>query len=291
MMFRSKTHFLPCDCRSGSLLRFSLGTRRKGFGLTEVVAALLILGFFSSGMMVVINGCMAWAANSAIRMQAFEVARDNMEKLLSLTSVEEVSEGGESEKYPEIRWQTDVETFYEPVSNRMWARAVCSAQYYDAEGEEQTIELEHWLASISKEQLLAIMERDEAAQEKLAGQIFETIEEAALYAGIDPEIIEDWIDKGMKVLPDGSIPKDNVDDYKEYDGNPPPEIVSDQIETPEDLVPPESPGQNTSDEQEWTEAEIEAWYNEVNPTTGMTNRAIEENPDEFWRRVMEKLGK
>jgi hypothetical protein len=285
MMFRSKTHFLPCVCRSGSLLRFSAGARRKGFGLMEVVAALLILGFFSSGMMVVINGCIAWAANSAMRMQAFEVARDNMEKLLSMASVEEVSESGESEKYPEIGWQTDVETFYEPVTNRMWARAVCSAQYYDAEGEEQTIELEHWLASISKEQLQALLERDDAAQEKLAGQVFDTIEAAAAYAGVDVETIEQWIDKGLVPLEDGSIPKHNLDIFMGNNGNPPAEQIQSQIETEAEL----QQQQDTSDGQEPTIADQEAWLDEVNPLTGMTNREIEENPDEFWRRIGELL--
>lgn len=250
MMFRSKTRFQPGVCRSGTFLHRSQRARRKGFGLAEVIAALVILGLFSSGMMVVINGCTAWAANSAMRMQAFEVARDNMEKILSLASVEETNEEGESEKYPEITWQTAVETFYEPVSNRMWARAVCSAEYSDADGEEQTIELEHWLTSISKEQMQALLERDEEAQDQLAGQVFETIEEAAVYAGVDEETIAKWIENGMKVLPDGSIPKDNLDPFKQFDGNPPPDVLLDQIETPEELMPTETPGQELPDGQE-----------------------------------------
>lgn len=249
------------------------------------MAALVILGLFSSAMMTVINGCTAWAANSAMRMQAFEVARDNMEELLSQASVEERNEEGESEKYPEITWQTAVETFYEPVSNRMWARAVCSAQYEDADGEEQTVELEHWLTNISKEQLLQIMKRDDEGQDGLSGQVFETIEEAALYAGVDEETIAQWIENGMKVLPDGSIPKDNLDLFKEYDGNPPPEIALDQIETPEELTPPEEPGQNTDGQ----EPSDDSWLDEVDPTTGMTYREIEANEDEFWKRVMEIL--
>ena len=87
-----------------------------GFGLMEAVAALVILTFFGSGVLVVINRCMAWAAESALRMQAFEVARENMEKLLASDLVKESSEYGDSEKYHDVKWQTDVETFYEPTT-------------------------------------------------------------------------------------------------------------------------------------------------------------------------------
>jgi len=286
MMFRSKISSLQRPCRKKSLLRSMRQSRRGGFGLAEVVAALVILGFFSSGMMVVINRCTAWAANSAMRMQAFEIARENMEKLLSLNSVEEVSEGGDSEKYPEIRWQTNVETFYEPVTSRMWVRAVCSTQYDDADGEEQTIELEHWLTNISKEQLLEIMARDEKDKERLAGQVFETIEEAALYAGVAVETIEEWIDKGLVPLDDGTIPKHNLDVFVDNDGNPPAEEIQSQIETEAEL---RAQQQDTPDEQDPISDGDDSWLDEIDPTTGMTHREIEENPEAFWNRVMEVL--
>lgn len=288
MMFRSKIRSLQHLCGKKSPLRSMRRSSRKGFGLAEVVAALLILGFFSSGMMVVINRCTAWAANSAIRMQAFEVARENMEKLLSLDSVEEVSEGGDSEKYPQIRWQTDVETFYEPVTSRMWVRAVCSTQYDDADGEEQTIELEHWLTNISKEQLLELTERDQKDKERLAGQVFETIEEAALYAGVEPETIEEWIDKGLVPLDDGTIPKHNLDIFVDNAGSPPAEQIQSQIETQEEL---KAQQQETPDGQEPISDGDDSWLDEIDPTTGMTHREIEENPEAFWQRVMEVLSK
>lgn len=261
--------------------------RSGGFSLAEVVAALLILGFFSSGMMVVINRCTAWAANSAIRMQAFEVARENMEELLSLDSVEETSEGGNSEKYPEIRWQTDVETFYEPVTARMWVRAVCSTQYDDADGEEQTIKLEHWLTNISKEQLLEITQRDKKDKEGLAGLVFETIEEAASYAGVDVEKIEEWIDKGLVPLDDGTIPKQNLDIFVDNAGNPPAEQIQSQIETQEEL---QQLQRDSSTGQEPTTGD-DSWRNEIDPTTGMTHGEIEDNPEKFWQKVMEVLSK
>jgi hypothetical protein len=90
-------------------------------------------------------------------MWAFEVARENMEKLLASETVSEISEYGESEKYPEIQWQTTVETFYEPLTSRIWFQAICSTQYTDTEGEEQTIELTHWLTEVSKAQLMQMI--------------------------------------------------------------------------------------------------------------------------------------
>ena len=85
---------MMCRFNTNSFLqsRRSERTRRKGFGLAEVVASLVIIGFISSGVLVVLNRCMAWAGDSSIRMHAFELARENMEKLLSLDRAEEMSE-------------------------------------------------------------------------------------------------------------------------------------------------------------------------------------------------------
>lgn len=139
---------------------------RKAFSLVEAVTALIILGLICSSVLVVINRCLAGAADSQLRMRAFEVTRENMEKLLASEAVSEVSEYGESEKYPEIQWQTTVETFYEPLTSRIWFQAICSAQYTDTEGEEQTIELTHWLTEVSKAQLIQmIKEGQEGASE------------------------------------------------------------------------------------------------------------------------------
>lgn len=132
------------------------------FSLTEVVTALIILALISSSVLVVINRCMVSAADSELRMQAFEVARDNMETLLSKNSVEESVEYGSSIKYPEVKWQTNVEMFYEPtVTEQMqiWVRGICSAEYTDTAGEEQTVELTHWLTSLTKEQLLEMFQQ------------------------------------------------------------------------------------------------------------------------------------
>jgi hypothetical protein len=127
----------------------------------EVVTALIILGLVCSSVLAVINRCLTAAADSELRMRAFDVARENVEKLLASESVSETSDYGESERYPEIQWQTTVETFYEPLTSRIWFQAVCSAQYTDTEGDEQTIELTHWLTEVSKSHLIQMIEEGE----------------------------------------------------------------------------------------------------------------------------------
>jgi prepilin-type N-terminal cleavage/methylation domain-containing protein len=143
-------------CRSKKIAK-----TKPAFSLVEVMAALAILALVSSSVLVVINRCVASVADSALRMQAFEVARENMEKLLASPLVQEGVEFGQSDKHPGIEWQKVVETFYEPITAEMWVRGVCSAWYIDAEGQEQTVELTHWLADLTEGQLLDIMTREE----------------------------------------------------------------------------------------------------------------------------------
>ncbi|MHC4618052.1 MAG: prepilin-type N-terminal cleavage/methylation domain-containing protein [Planctomycetota bacterium] len=200
---------------------------RRGFSLPEVMAALMILAFVSTSVVVVINRCINAAADATLRMRAFEVARDNMEKLLAAEQVTEMTEYGASEIYPEIEWETAVEAFYEPVTSRMWIQAVCSAEYVDTEGEIQTVEMTHWLTNLTKQQVLRLMEETEEEKRKLAEaeQLVETTEEAADYLGVDVETIEAWAADGMPRTKDGSYIKLYLDVYDEYDGYPPPEAL------------------------------------------------------------------
>ncbi len=206
-------------CRSKRNLLSAL-PKCKGFSLPEVVAALIILGLVSSSVLVVINRCMVSAADSALRMRAFEVARENMEALLSRDSVKEMVEYGSSDKYPGIEWQTVVETFYEPITARMWIQAVCSAEYTDTDNEVQTIELTNWLTNMSKEDVRKILEEQQKEEERLAEQIIETEEEAADYAGVDQQTIQQWVENGMLKTEDGYYIKNQLDLYIDNDGNP-----------------------------------------------------------------------
>lgn len=155
--------------RKPNTIRYALNTK-KAFGLIETVAALAILALVSSSVLVVINRCMASATNSAMRMKAFEVARENMETLLAKNSVAEMVEYGNSDKYPEIQWQTTIETFYEPITARMWIQAICSAEYADTTNDTQSVEFTHWLTNLTKTQLLQIIEEKQKEKEQSAKQ-------------------------------------------------------------------------------------------------------------------------
>jgi len=211
------------DCRtiarrSGIKIKLNAGRYATAFSLLEVIAALVILALVSSSVLVVINRCMGSAADSALRMQAFELARENMETLLSKDSVSVKVEYGASDKYPQIQWQTVMEAFYESVTERMWLQATCSAEYTDSAGEQQTVELTHWLTDLTKKQMLEIIQQQR--KEVSAEQIIENIEQAAEYAGVDVETIEQWVENGMPVTEDGYLIKEQLDLYKKSDGKP-----------------------------------------------------------------------
>ena len=127
----------------------------------EVVAALTILVFLTISILTVYDRCMSAAADLTLKMQAFEVARENMENLLSTESVELKVENGQSELYPDILWQTSVESFYEPQTSRTWLQATCSVNYLDTSGNEQMIELKHWLTELSQEDLMKMADQNE----------------------------------------------------------------------------------------------------------------------------------
>ena len=242
--------------------------RKKAFSLVEVLMAVAILALTCSSVLVVIERCVTSATESALRMRAFEVARDNMEKLLASSSVKESIEYGQSEKYPDIGWQTVVETFYEPITARMWIRGVCSAQYTDSDDEEQTIELTHWLTDLTKEQLLQIEQRDEEELEDLAAELIETLEDAADYAGVNVETIEQWLQNGLLTTEDGSFIKDNLDLYMRDNGNPSEEEKSQQAKSLADLKNKRSQSEDGS--------ASEAWKDEIDPKTGLTYGELEQ---------------
>ena len=130
------------------------------FSLVEVAVALLILAIITSSVLVVMNRCIDSVINSRSKIEAFELARENMERLLASSSVKEQIEYGTSETNPDMQWETVIENFYEPTTKRMWIRAICSASYTDSSDEEQKVELEHWLTSLSKQQMLQILAQD-----------------------------------------------------------------------------------------------------------------------------------
>ncbi|MHC4544134.1 MAG: type IV pilus modification PilV family protein [Planctomycetota bacterium] len=227
MVCRRSLHLTPHVIRD---------TREKAFTLAETVAAVMILAFISTSVLIVINRYIASAADSILRMQAFEVARKNMEELLTSDSVEESVEYGTSEMYPDIQWETVVESFYVPLDSKMWIQAICSAEYIDSENLVQTVELTHWLTDVSKAELLKILAQQE---EELAAQIIETLEEAAVYAGVDEQTIQQWVDNGMLLTEDDQYLMSQLDLYRDTDGNPTIEDRRRLTEADDDIIAPE----------------------------------------------------
>ncbi len=261
MIFRSKTS----------------GVHKRAFSLVEVSAALIIVALVSSGVMIVIDRCAASGTNSILQMQAFEVARENMERLLARDSLKETVDYGDSELYPGITWETTVETFYEPITARMWVQGVCVARFEDTEGQEQTVELTHWLTDVSKDQLLKMMNEQDPEQESLAGQLIEAVEDAALYAGVDVETIEQWIDNGMLVTDDGSFVKGNLDIYMLSNGNPTPEQQQRQVSSQAEIMAQQ---EKMDDIRAMGQRE---GLDEIDPKTGLTYRELEQMDfSEIW---------
>jgi len=137
----------------------------KAFTLIEVTVALIILGMITATVLVVVNRAIDTVVLWQTKMQAFDIARENMEKILVQSAVSDSVEYGISEENPDITWETTVESFYEPITNNMWVRAVCSAEFTDDNGEEQKIELTHWLTSLNKDQILQILEQKQRESE------------------------------------------------------------------------------------------------------------------------------
>jgi len=183
--------------------------------------------FVSSSVLVVVDRCVVAAADSTLRMEAFTLARENMEKILTSNSVSETVEYGVSDTNPNISWQTVIEAFSEPVEGNMWIRAVCSAEFKDAAGETQTVKLEHWLGELTQQQADQLSGQEDLEQLAVE-QLIETPEEAAQYAGVSAETIEQWIEDGLLTADDGRFIKYNLDIYKRSQGNPSEQDKADQ---------------------------------------------------------------
>lgn len=200
--------------------RSSSAFRNQAFTLVESMAAVTLLAFIGISVWVVLERCTASAADSVQRMRAFEIARENMEKILGLDSVQETTEYGTSEKFPDIRWQTTIESFYEPLASHMWVRAVCSAEYTDTSGETKNVELINWLTKLSDTQMAQLAQKSELQKQQLAKHIIATEELAAEFAGVDVETIRQWVKNGMPMTDAGEYLKPWLDLYLQTDGNP-----------------------------------------------------------------------
>lgn len=209
--------------------------RAGAFTLLEVVTSLVILAFASSSVLIVMNRCMAAAANSAFQIAAFQTARENLEKLLASDTLGEQVEYGTSDRYPGIAWRTVVEAFSEPAMGQMWLRAVCSAEYIDPIGETQTVELVHWITTLTDQQAEQLL-GEEDLETLSAEQLLDSVEDAAGYAGVDADTIGKWVENGLLVTDDGAFIKHNLDIYIRSQGSPTEEEKGLQVESIEALA-------------------------------------------------------
>jgi prepilin-type N-terminal cleavage/methylation domain-containing protein len=206
-----------------------------GFTLLEVLAALAILALASSSVLIVIDRCVASASDSSLRMEAFELARENLEKILVRDSVEENVDYGTSEKYSDISWQTVIEGFPEPVTGQMWIRAISSAEYIDSKGDKQKVELVHWLSQLTDQQAGALVAQGDLEKLEME-QVMSTDEEAAAYAHIDTDTLRQWAENGLVKTKDGTFLRYNLDVFIRSKGNPTPEEKAEQVESVQDLA-------------------------------------------------------
>lgn len=139
--------------------------RRNGFTIVEVSAALVLLGLLLASTLMLMNRYVDTVIDFRLREKAFELARSNMEQLLSETKLSDKDDYGTDEFNPELDWETMVEPFFEPVTNQMWIRAVCTAGFLDTKGERQDVELEHWITNLTPEQVKQITAQQKAEQE------------------------------------------------------------------------------------------------------------------------------
>ena len=128
-----------------------------------------------------------------------------------------------------------IEAFSEPVTGQMWVRAVCSADYIDSAGQTQTVELVHWIGSLTDQQANELLE-DEDLEALAAEQLIDTVEQAAEYAGVDEATIEAWIEKGLQVTDDGAFIQYNLEIFMRSSGEPADVDIARQVKSIEELA-------------------------------------------------------
>jgi prepilin-type N-terminal cleavage/methylation domain-containing protein len=215
--------------------RAARGPAEPGFSLLEVLTALAILALASSSVLLVIDRCVNSASDSALRMEAFRLVRENLEQVLVRDSVEESIEYGASDLYPDISWETVIEAFPEPVNGQMWVRAICLAEYTDSRDEAQKVELIHWISALTDQQAGALLNEEEMAKLE-AEQILATAEDAAQYARINVETLELWIENGLLTTEDGGFLKYNLDLFVKSRGEPGEQDKAKQVQSIEELA-------------------------------------------------------
>jgi hypothetical protein len=131
----------------------------------EVAAAMTLLSIILGSVLVLMNRYAESVMDLQLTQEAFELARSNMEQLLTESKLPDMAEFGTSETNPDIEWEMLVEPFYEPITDQMWIRAICSAGFTNSKGELENIELEHWITNLTAAQVKQILAQQEVESE------------------------------------------------------------------------------------------------------------------------------
>jgi hypothetical protein len=83
------------------------------------------------------------------------------------------------------------------------------------------VELVHWLTYLTDAQIKQLYaETDDTLETTEEVQLFDTIGDAAAYAGVDVDTINEWLDNGMWQTEDGAYLKHNLDIFMRTHGHP-----------------------------------------------------------------------
>lgn len=214
---------------TNSFVSLRCPSARRGFTLVEVLVAMILLGLIGSRVVMTIDRCMDATQELTLRRQAFAVARENLEQVLTRLSLEESVEQGVSDQFPAITWETTLETFGEPASGKTWARVICSASFEDENTEPQTVELVHWLTEVKEDGM-----GDPNGTEGAADREF-TYDEALDYTGVDEATFAQWVEAGLKQAADGSFIEYNLDIFIRANGQPTEEEIDTQVNSLREL--------------------------------------------------------
>lgn len=120
------------------------------------MAAVTILVIITVSILTITDKCVESMIDNELKIQAFKIARQNMESLLSESSVSEMIEFGSLEENPGIEWELKVEASMDTPGNEWWLKAISTASYPSPGGDREYIELTHWLTDLTDAQVKQI---------------------------------------------------------------------------------------------------------------------------------------
>lgn len=121
------------------------------FTIVEVLAAMIIVGMIAGSVMVVINNCIESIDEMCVRQEAFELAKENIEKVLLSSKVKESIESGTSDINPEVECEVKIRAEDSKTEDGgMWVQATITSTFKDENNKPQTIEFNTWLTKLTE---------------------------------------------------------------------------------------------------------------------------------------------